>query len=125
MQISLLHGWLYDPSETELSGAIGRLSYNQLQDWLIQNCSGPPETLARCALVQDFLTESAGQLTRQGIARLTEHMRENQLAVFFRNNHFAVLTKEGGVRKDCFYVCKSVQSKRTPFHFITSFYTSW
>ncbi len=120
-QISLLHGWLYDPAETELARTVGKLSYNQLQDWMIKNCAGPPEVvttasrknlqinnslvpsldfsqLSKCALVQTFLTDSAGQLTAQGISKLTEHMQESQLAVFFRNNHFAVLTKEGGVR---------------------------
>ncbi len=55
--------------------------------------------LSKCALVQTFLTDSAGQLTAQGIAELKDHMRESQLAVFFRNNHFAVLTKENGVIK--------------------------
>ena len=44
--------------------------------------------LQNCNLVQDFLDGSSSQLTHHGLASLREGLRSNELAVFFRNNHF-------------------------------------
>jgi len=42
--ISLVHGWICDPKkEASVAEVVGKLSYNQLQDWLIKNCAGPVE----------------------------------------------------------------------------------
>lgn len=35
LRIPLYHGWLVDPAETEVTRAIGSLSYNQLVDRII------------------------------------------------------------------------------------------
>ncbi|KAL3809161.1 hypothetical protein ACHAXA_004660 [Cyclostephanos tholiformis] len=53
--------------------------------------------IARSEVVNDFLTSSGHQLTHHGLMRLHEHVREGALCVFFRNNHFATLTKQNGV----------------------------
>ncbi len=44
-----------------------------------------------------FLTFSGHQLTYYGLEQLHTHVGEDDLCVFFRNNHFATLTKHNGV----------------------------
>ena len=44
-----------------------------------------------CKILQCFLNTS--QLSYHGLTRLHERLRANQLAVFFRNNHFNTLFK--------------------------------
>jgi hypothetical protein len=56
--------------------------------------SGKVETLLHDgAIVDRFLAESASQLTYFGLIMLHEGMKERELAVFFRNNHFSTLFK--------------------------------
>ena len=38
--------------------------------------------------MQDFLDGTSSQLTEHGLCSLQEGLRPNELAVFFRNNHF-------------------------------------
>jgi len=49
------------------------------------------------SLVTTFLTSTSNQLTIHGLSVLNHYVRENSIYVFFRNNHFATLTKESGV----------------------------
>jgi hypothetical protein len=51
------------------------------------------ELLAKSQIVNDFLTKSSHQLTYHGLERLQTHLSEDDLCVFFRNNHFGTLTK--------------------------------
>ena len=44
-----------------------------------------------------FLSLSGHQLTYHGLEQLHTHVGEDSLCVFFRNNHFATLTKHNGV----------------------------
>ena len=44
-------------------------------------------------LIEQFLDENRSQLTHYGILQLKQTMRDNQLAVFFRNNHFSTIWK--------------------------------
>ena len=48
-------------------------------------------------MAEQFLDESASQLTYHGICELNAVMEEGQLAVLFRNNHFSTMVKQGGV----------------------------
>ena len=43
---------------------------------------------------QQFLEESASQLTYHGLCELNTRMRDGELAVFFRNNHFSTIYKQ-------------------------------
>ena len=43
--------------------------------------------------INSFLTASSHQLTYHGLEQLHKHLSEDDLCVFFRNNHFATLTK--------------------------------
>jgi len=44
-------------------------------------------------LLPEWLDGSASQLTYYGLERLHAEVGESELVVFFRNNHFATLTK--------------------------------
>eukprot|EP00195_Chlamydomonas_chlamydogama_P016991 CAMPEP_0202893236 /NCGR_PEP_ID=MMETSP1392-20130828/2844_1 /ASSEMBLY_ACC=CAM_ASM_000868 /TAXON_ID=225041 /ORGANISM="Chlamydomonas chlamydogama, Strain SAG 11-48b" /LENGTH=525 /DNA_ID=CAMNT_0049577489 /DNA_START=225 /DNA_END=1802 /DNA_ORIENTATION=- len=62
---------------------------------IVPTLSADSEQQARRAyeavVVKDFLEANCSQLTVYGLARMQERLRENQLAVFFRNNHFNVI----------------------------------
>lgn len=45
------------------------------------------------SLVNKFLTDTGHQLTQFGLHELQKHIQEDSTYVFFRNNHFATLTK--------------------------------
>ena len=47
--------------------------------------------------MQEFLDNSSSQLTFHGLASLREGLRPNELAVFFRNNHFNTIFLHKGV----------------------------
>ena len=53
--------------------------------------------ITRSGVANAFLTSSGHQLTYHGLEQLHEHIGDNTLCVFFRNNHFATLTKNAGV----------------------------
>lgn len=44
-------------------------------------------------VLEEFFNTSASQLTYYGLVKLHEDIRERQLCVFFRNNHFSTLFK--------------------------------
>ena len=46
--------------------------------------------------MDNFLRQSSTQLTDVGLVMLKENLREDEIAVIFRNNHFSTLTKHGG-----------------------------
>ncbi len=53
--------------------------------------------VTRAAVANAFLTSSGHQLTYHGLEQLHKHMGDDTLRVFFRNNHFATITKHGGI----------------------------
>ncbi len=44
-------------------------------------------------LAEEFLHASASQLTHYGLAQLIARVKEDELCVLFRNNHFITLYK--------------------------------
>lgn len=58
------------------------------------------EALARAMrdadLIEEFLNVTASQLTATGLAQMQERVREREYWVWFRNNHFSVVTKNEG-----------------------------
>ena len=66
---------------------------------IIANKNNTDNTLVTESLVaQNFLEESASQLTYHGLCELGTTMKENELAIFFRNNHFSTIYKKNNVR---------------------------
>ena len=53
--------------------------------------------ITRSEVAKSFLTSSGHQLTYHGLEQLHNHVGADELCVFFRNNHFATLTKHNGV----------------------------
>jgi hypothetical protein len=51
------------------------------------------EVISKSEVINAFLTSSSHQLTYHGLEKLHTHLSEDDLCVFFRNNHFATLTK--------------------------------
>jgi len=96
LNISLYHGWLMDPqNQPEVVEAIQNLTYNQLVEKIIsQKHSEDSIQVSQSLIAQQFLEESASQLTIHGLCELMANIREGELAVFFRNNHFSAIYKE-------------------------------
>ena len=95
LAIGLYHGWLVDPQLEDLVVVIGSKSYNQVVEFIISGrSSDDPESMAKSLLAEQFLEESASQLTYHGICELNSVMKNGQLAVFFRNNHFSTMCKQ-------------------------------
>ena len=49
-----------------------------------------------CRVIQDFLEATSSQLTAGGLVALQEEMKEREIGVFFRNNHFSTLFRFQG-----------------------------
>ncbi|KAM7318307.1 ubiquitin carboxyl-terminal hydrolase MINDY-1 [Alexandromys fortis] len=92
--IPLYHGWLVDPQSPEAVSAVGKLSYNQLVEKII-TCkhSSDPNLVTEGLISEQFLETTAAQLTYHGLCELTATAKEDELSVFFRNNHFSTMTK--------------------------------
>lgn len=92
--IPLYHGWLVDPQSPEAVGAVGKLSYNQLVEKIITCKHSSDSNLVTEGLIaEQFLETTAAQLTYHGLCELTATAKEDELSVFFRNNHFSTMTK--------------------------------
>lgn len=48
-------------------------------------------------VIGHFLSSTSTQLTYTGLMELHNHVKEGSMCVFFRNNHFATMTKHGGI----------------------------
>ncbi|NXG94789.1 MINY1 hydrolase, partial [Stercorarius parasiticus] len=97
LNIPLYHGWLVDPQSPEVVQAVGKLSYNQLVEKIITCKQASDSSLVSEGLVaEQFLESTASQLTYHGLCELTAAVREGELSVFFRNNHFSTMIKHKG-----------------------------
>jgi hypothetical protein len=110
LHIELVHGWLIQPESPEYVLIVDK-TYNQLVNVVIEgNDAGTTlqqnphadnrDELSTKAnegsIIHYFLESSGHQLTQYGLTVLYEHMKDGQMAVFFRNNHFNTLTKHEG-----------------------------
>ncbi|GFQ92227.1 ubiquitin carboxyl-terminal hydrolase MINDY-2 [Trichonephila clavata] len=100
LRIPLYHGWLIDPQMLDVVSAVGTCSYNQLVEKIINSkCSLHPEEVTEALIAENFLEKTASQLTYHGLCELTSKLKEDELCVLFRNNHFSSLMKH----KNCLY----------------------
>ena len=89
LQVNLYHGWLVDPENPTHHHAVGELAYNQLVDMIIAGKgSEDPDKVTTAMAAEEFLRDSANQLTFHGLIQLHRTVREGEFCVFFRNNHF-------------------------------------
>ncbi|XP_062921815.1 ubiquitin carboxyl-terminal hydrolase MINDY-2 isoform X1 [Mobula hypostoma] len=97
LDIALYHGWLVDPQNADLVKAVGMCSYNQLVEKIIFcKQSENSELVSEGYVAEQFLNNSATQLTYHGLCELISTVEEGELCVFFRNNHFSTMTKYKG-----------------------------
>lgn len=97
LDIPLYHGWLVDPQIDDTVKAVGNCSYNQLVEKII-SCkqSDNSQLVSEGFVAEQFLNNTATQLTYHGLCELTSTVQEGELCVFFRNNHFSTMTKYKG-----------------------------
>ncbi|RHZ28884.1 hypothetical protein DYB26_009285 [Aphanomyces astaci] len=117
LDMRLVHGWVVDPQDTAAYSLLAHKSYNQIVDRLIDyhsiesKAQSIPILMKERSLSMDdaalkvdqittegpvidaFLADSASQLTYVGLIQLHEDLKERELAVFFRNNHFSTIFK--------------------------------
>lgn len=133
--ISLYHGWLVDPQSHEVVSAIGKCSYNQLVEKIIvQKNSDSNEQITEALIAENFLEKTASQLTYHGLCELNSTVKEGELCVFFRNNHFStlyghkdelfLLVTDQGFLNECNVVWETLSSVEGDCYFVdTSFHT--
>ncbi|VDN02988.1 unnamed protein product [Thelazia callipaeda] len=92
LNIPLLHGWIADPENQEMVQTMDGLSYNRLVEKLVSDGNEYEKSL-----LQSFLDSSPSQLTIKGILDLQSRLRDGEIAVLFRNNHFHTLSKNKNV----------------------------
>lgn len=97
LNIPLYHGWLVDPQSTEMVAAVGKLSYNQLVEKII-DCkhSADSSRVSEGLVAEQFLESTATQLSYHGLCELNTTAKEGEISVFFRNNHFSTMIKHKG-----------------------------
>lgn len=95
LSIGLYHGWLIDPQNTEIASTVGGLSYNQLVEKIIASKQDGAESqlVSEGFISESFLEHTASQLTYHGLCELNTTLQDDQLCVFFRNNHFSTFHK--------------------------------
>jgi ubiquitin carboxyl-terminal hydrolase MINDY-1/2 len=110
LSIELVHGWLLEPDAQEYEW-VGNNTYNQLVNIVIQgndasaalqqnpnveNHDQLSHQATQGSVIHHFLERSGHQLTQYGLQVLHEYVKEGDMVVFFRNNHFNTLTKYEG-----------------------------
>ncbi|KAJ8000178.1 hypothetical protein DPEC_G00202150 [Dallia pectoralis] len=97
LDIPLYHGWLVDPQSLEMVSAVGKLSYNQLVEKIINyKHSSDSIRVSEGLVAEQFLESTATQLSYHGLCELNTTAKEGELSVFFRNNHFSTMIKHKG-----------------------------
>lgn len=91
----ICHGWLIDPQNTAVMQAVGALHYNELINLCASDTTNETEK-ERIALVQSWINDNSTQLTVAGLAALHTALKEKELAIFLRNNHYNVIHKRDG-----------------------------
>lgn len=112
LDISVVHGWVVPPEDADALRVIGPLSYNALierlaeyQDMQSGTNARNDQLLKEGAIIDSFFKSTASQLTFEGLIGLHKTLRERELAVFFRNNHFGTLLRH---RDSLYLLCTDV-----------------
>ncbi|KAF1382129.1 hypothetical protein PFLUV_G00161240 [Perca fluviatilis] len=80
----------------EVVASVGKLSYNQLVEKIIDYKHSADSSRVSEGLVQQFLESTATQLSYHGLCELNTTAKEGEISVFFRNNHFSTMIKHKG-----------------------------
>ncbi|KAF4663222.1 Ubiquitin carboxyl-terminal hydrolase MINDY-1 [Perkinsus chesapeaki] len=108
LDITLLHGWVVSKDDMSAFPVLGALSYNQaiekvvtFNDMQAQALEGredgsttaEPGAYEDGLIVSQWLDDNKSQMTYDGLSQIMEKLRDNELAVLFRNNHFVTVFK--------------------------------
>eukprot|EP01105_Mastigella_eilhardi_P026389 TRINITY_DN7602_c0_g1_i1.p1 TRINITY_DN7602_c0_g1~~TRINITY_DN7602_c0_g1_i1.p1 ORF type:complete len:433 (+),score=148.42 TRINITY_DN7602_c0_g1_i1:30-1301(+) len=92
--VRLMHGWVADSAQREV---LGGMRYNELISWALAHDDAAEASVREHATkARAFLDETRSQLTQTGLAQLRAGVREGEVVVLFRNNHFATITRRQG-----------------------------
>ncbi|KYQ92611.1 DUF544 family protein [Tieghemostelium lacteum] len=95
LHIKLVHGWIVDPEKKEVCKLVGSMNYNDLAPKVVNiEQSFPTLSLDDQDNIINFV--NCNQLTEEGLSLILKNLEEDELVVFFRNNHFATMTKHDG-----------------------------
>ncbi|XP_018028095.1 ubiquitin carboxyl-terminal hydrolase MINDY-1 [Hyalella azteca] len=97
LSIPLYHGWVVDP-EWPAAKVVQELTYNQLTNNILTWRHTADHTnddllIMKAVLCEEFLQCTSSQLTVHGLFALGSTMRDQEVAVLFRNNHFSTIYK--------------------------------
>ncbi|EER14178.1 hypothetical protein, conserved [Perkinsus marinus ATCC 50983] len=107
LDITLVHGWVVSKDDLSAYPILGPLSYNQaiekvvafneLQSRALQGeeeeAPVDPGTYEDGLAVSQWLEENKSQMTYDGLSQIMDRLKDNELAVVFRNNHFVTVFK--------------------------------
>eukprot|EP00744_Colponema_vietnamica_P014011 GILI01019639.1.p1 GENE.GILI01019639.1~~GILI01019639.1.p1 ORF type:complete len:475 (-),score=29.46 GILI01019639.1:31-1398(-) len=110
--VSLVHGWVMDPQDRPTVEALSSLSYNQAVEKVVSSSnaesdlsSSSDDALTQVHVIKQFFEDTASQLTYYGLVQLHSTVKERELCVFFRNNHFSTLFK---IRGELYILCTDI-----------------
>ena len=88
--VSLVHGWIIDDQEKDLLEETSpNMSYNVMIEKMLSEKGAPH--------FKQWIEDHRTQLTVAGLFALNADITEGGLKMFFRNNHYSVITKRKGV----------------------------
>ncbi|KAF4758708.1 Ubiquitin carboxyl-terminal hydrolase MINDY-1, partial [Perkinsus olseni] len=106
LDITLVHGWVVSKDDMSAYPILGPLSYNQAIEKVVafnelqsqalkgeEESPADPGTYEDGLAVSQWLEENKSQMTYDGLSQIMERLRDNELAVLFRNNHFVTVFK--------------------------------
>jgi hypothetical protein len=100
--VKIVHGWVIDPETPEYASVIKYNSYEQAQSVLVeayeksQAGETEGEVIDDSVAIKHFMAHTATQLTPYGLNYLKQSLVEDEICVFFRNNHFNTIIKHDG-----------------------------
>uniref|UniRef100_UPI00358F311D ubiquitin carboxyl-terminal hydrolase MINDY-2-like isoform X4 n=1 Tax=Myxine glutinosa TaxID=7769 RepID=UPI00358F311D len=95
--LAIMNVLLLSWKNTDVVKAVGKCSYNQLVEKIISSKnSQSSEEVTTGIIAEQFLDNTATQLTYHGLCEVNKNIKEGELCVFFRNNHFSTIYKHKG-----------------------------
>ncbi|CAI5448911.1 unnamed protein product [Caenorhabditis angaria] len=87
LKVNLYHVWLPDPQLGPIYEAVKNITYNELVVRIFD------ENDKEYQFLKDFHDDTKSQITFHGLMKLCEKMKDGEIAVLFRNNHFHTILK--------------------------------
>ena len=106
--IRLLHGWIVSEDDYTVYPYLSPLSYNEAVEKVayyeevkakavetgnFDDPSVDPNRMGEGEAIAQWLQQTSSQMTSDGVIEINSQIKNGDLAVFFRNNHFSVIHK--------------------------------